>query len=68
MHSNAQTVKKSEVFALKCTNFLKKSTFTIKNADIILVVKDGRVTEQGTHDELLALGGFYSTLYNSQFA
>ncbi len=41
---------------------------TVKNADCILVVKDGTVTEQGTHDELLALGGFYSTLYNSQFS
>ena len=41
---------------------------TIKNADTILVVKDGNVIEQGNHETLLALGGFYSTLYNSQFA
>ena len=41
---------------------------TIQNADNILVVRDGTVTEQGTHEELLELGGFYSTLYNSQFA
>ena len=41
---------------------------TIQNADNILVVHDGTVTEQGTHEELLELGGFYSTLYNSQFA
>ncbi len=41
---------------------------TVKNADCILVVQDGRITEQGTHDELLSLGGFYSTLYNSQFS
>lgn len=41
---------------------------TIQNADSILVVRDGTVTEQGTHDELLRLGGFYSTLYNSQFS
>ncbi len=41
---------------------------TIQNADTILVVKDGGVTEQGTHDELIKLGGFYSTLYNSQFS
>ncbi len=41
---------------------------TIQNADTILVVRDGRVTEQGNHDELIRLGGFYSTLYNSQFA
>ncbi len=41
---------------------------TIQNADIILVVRDGKITEQGTHDELIKLGGFYSTLYNSQFS
>ncbi|MBR7094731.1 MAG: ABC transporter ATP-binding protein [Clostridia bacterium] len=40
---------------------------TIKNADTILVVKDGRIIEQGNHEALLALGGFYSTLYHSQF-
>ncbi len=41
---------------------------TIQNADTILVVRDGEITEQGTHDELIELGGFYSTLYNSQFS
>ena len=40
---------------------------TIQNADTILVVRDGTVTEQGNHDELMALVGFYSSLYNSQF-
>ena len=40
---------------------------TITGADCILVIQGGRVTEQGTHDELMRLGGFYSTLYNSQF-
>ena len=40
---------------------------TIQNADTILVVRDGRITESGNHDELMRLGGFYSTLYNSQF-
>lgn len=40
---------------------------TVQNADTILVVRDGRITEQGSHDELMRLGGFYSTLYNSQF-
>ncbi len=40
---------------------------TIQNADLILVVQNGEVTEQGNHDELMAKGGFYSTLYNSQF-
>lgn len=41
---------------------------TIKSADIILVMKDGNVIEQGSHDELLSQGGFYSKLYNSQFS
>ena len=41
---------------------------TIQNADTILVVRDGEISEQGTHDELIKLGGFYSTLYNSQFS
>ena len=40
---------------------------TIKNADIILVMKDGDIVEQGTHEELLKSKGFYSELYNSQF-
>jgi ATP-binding cassette subfamily B multidrug efflux pump len=38
---------------------------TIKKADIIYVIKEGHVIEQGTHDELLELNGFYSQLYNS---
>ena len=41
---------------------------TIREADLILVMKDGRIIEQGTHDELLAKKGFYSELYESQFA
>ena len=40
---------------------------TIKNADIILVIKDGDIIEQGTHKQLLKLNGFYAELYNSQF-
>ena len=40
---------------------------TIKNADVILVMKDGDIIEQGSHEELLKLKGFYSELYNSQF-
>ena len=40
---------------------------TIRNADLILVMKDGDIVEQGTHDELLARDGFYAKLYNSQF-
>jgi len=41
---------------------------TIQNADLILVIKDGKIAEQGTHQELLDSKGFYSTLYNSQFS
>lgn len=41
---------------------------TVKNADLILVMKDGKIIEQGNHDQLIALGGFYNKLYNSQFA
>ena len=40
---------------------------TIKEADVILVMKDGNVIEQGNHQELLKKGGFYAELYNSQF-
>ena len=40
---------------------------TIRNADLILVLKDGDIIEQGTHEDLLAQGGFYADLYNSQF-
>ena len=40
---------------------------TIRNASLILVMRDGKIIEQGTHEELLAKGGFYYTLYNSQF-
>lgn len=41
---------------------------TIRNSDLILVMRDGTIVEQGKHDELLAMGGFYAELYNSQFA
>lgn len=41
---------------------------TIRNADLILVMKDGNIIEQGTHDELISQNGFYAGLYNSQFA
>ena len=40
---------------------------TIQNADIILVMKDGKIIEQGNHEELLARAGFYAQMYNSQF-
>ena len=41
---------------------------TIRDADLILVLREGDIVEQGTHDELLAKGGAYAELYNSQFA
>ena len=41
---------------------------TIREADIILVMKDGKIIEQGNHETLLAKNGFYANLYNSQFA
>ena len=41
---------------------------TIKEADVILVMKDGHIIEQGNHESLLKQGGFYESLYNSQFA
>ena len=41
---------------------------TIVGADVILVVKDGKIIEQGTHEKLMEQGGFYKDLYNSQFA
>ena len=40
---------------------------TIRDADLILVMKDGDIIEQGTHESLLAKNGFYANLYNSQF-
>ncbi len=40
---------------------------TVKNADVIIVLKDGEIDQMGSHDELMKMGGFYSTLYNSQF-
>lgn len=41
---------------------------TIRGADVILVMQDGSIVETGTHDELMAKGGAYARLYNSQFA
>ena len=40
---------------------------TIRDADLILVMRDGDIVEQGKHEELLAAGGFYANLYNAQF-
>ena len=41
---------------------------TVKDADVILVMKNGKIVEQGKHSQLLKLNGFYAELYNSQFA
>ncbi len=41
---------------------------TIRNADLILVINEGDIIEQGNHDELITKGGFYEKLYHSQFA
>ena len=41
---------------------------TIRSADLILVMRDGKIIEQGTHDTLMKQNGFYSELYNSQFS
>jgi ATP-binding cassette subfamily B protein len=40
---------------------------TIRNADLILCMKDGDIVEQGNHEQLMAMNGFYAQLYNSQF-
>lgn len=58
----------SEMMAGRTSFIVAHRLSTIKNADIILVMKDGHIIEQGSHTALLTLGGFYSELYNSQFA
>ena len=49
------------------TSMRYQAELAIREADVILVMKDGHIVEQGNHDELLAAGGFYAKLYNSQF-
>ena len=51
----------------RCAFIIAHRLSTIQNADTILVITDGRISELGTHKELMNKGGFYSTLYNSQF-
>jgi ATP-binding cassette subfamily B protein len=67
---------RTEIYIQKAMNGLMKgrTSFviahrlsTIRDADLILVMNNGSVIEQGTHEELLAEGGFYADLYNSQF-
>lgn len=64
-------IKIQEAFAAlmqgRTTFIVAHRLATIKEADVILVMNNGSIVEQGTHKELLALGGFYSKLYNSQF-
>ena len=50
------------------SSWLAARALSIRNADCILVMRDGEIIERGTHDELLAAGGFYAELYRSQFA
>ena len=45
----------------------RKQSVTIRQADLILVMRAGRVIEQGTHDQLIARGGFYDSLYAAQY-
>jgi len=51
----------------RCAFIIAHRLSTVQNADTILVITDGRISELGTHEELMSRGGFYSTLYNSQF-
>lgn len=55
-----------EVMQGRTTIFISHRVSTVRNADRIAVLHDGRIVEQGTHDELLALNGYYSDLYNKQ--
>ena len=73
--SNVDTATEQKIQAAMLRLMSGKTCFviahrlsTIRNADLILVVKDGNVIEQGTHDSLMKANGFYNELYNSQFA
>ena len=58
----------AEIMAGRTTFVVAHRLSTIKNSDLILVMKDGNIIEQGSHKQLLQKGGFYRELYNSQFA
>ena len=55
------------LFSTKTVIIIAHRLSTIKNADIILVMNDGNIVEQGNHEELMKKEGFYAKLYNSQF-
>ena len=55
-----------EVMRERTTILISHRVSTVKDADQIVVLRDGRIIERGTHDELLALGGYYADLYQKQ--
>ena len=56
-----------QLMAGRTTFVIAHRLSTIRDADLILVMREGDIVEQGTHDELIEAGGFYADLYNSQF-
>ena len=56
-----------DVMRQRTTILIAHRISTVKDADQIIVLRDGRIIERGTHDELLALGGYYADLYQKQF-
>ena len=68
-YSHATTIQEAldELCKGRTTIVVAHRLSTIKNADLILVMKDGNIIEQGNHDELMKKKGFYADLYNSQF-
>ncbi len=64
----ARMMQGSEPGSGKTSFIVAHRLSTIREADVILVMRDGHIVEQGDHDTLLAQGGFYATLYNAQFA